>query len=581
MSRWSLRAKLICLGTLLPAVLVLALFILYYSQSREATIQSYVDKARSICLTAEGTREGMEDKWQQGVFTVEMLRAWNAEGAAGRTKILGAVPVVSAWQAAMAKSEEGNYTFRTPKHQARNAVNAPDSIEAEALKVLEGEKSGDWYTIDSEKNAVRYFRPIKLSERCMYCHGDPATSQELWGNSDGLDVLGQKMENWKVGEIHGAFEVIQSLDEADRRLASTMSLAGGIAVVSLIVVGIVFALFAVYFVEKPVSVVSQRLFEGAAQVSSASTEVANASQQMAGGANDQAASLEETSASLEEMASMTKQNAGNATQASATAGVARKAAEQGQNAMVQMASAIERIKASSVETAKILKTIDEIAFQTNLLALNAAVEAARAGDAGKGFAVVAEEVRNLAQRSAEAARNTAVLVDESQKNAVDGVETTALVGQQLREIGTSIERVAQLIQEVAAASNEQAQGIDQINLAVSNMDRVTQSNAALSEESASSSEELNAQAVELDAMVKELVKLIHGAKAEEMTSSRRSFAKRQTAPSRKAPPRYSSASVPQTERRQRAAKQIPHQREQKVVSPEQVIPLDDGDMGDF
>jgi methyl-accepting chemotaxis protein len=523
----------------------------------------------------------MEDKWQQGVFTVEMMRAWSAEGAAGQTKILGAVPVVSAWQAAMAKSEEGNYTFRTPKHQARNAVNTPDSIEAEALKVLEGEKSDDWYTIDTEKNAVRYFRPIKLSERCMYCHGDPATSQELWGNSDGLDILGQKMENWKVGEIHGAFEVIQSLDEADRKLASTMTLAGGIAVVSLIVVGIVFALFAVYFVEKPVSVVSQRLFEGAAQVSSASTEVANASQQMAGGANDQAASLEETSASLEEMASMTKQNAGNATQASATAGVARKAAEQGQNAMVQMASAIERIKASSVETAKILKTIDEIAFQTNLLALNAAVEAARAGDAGKGFAVVAEEVRNLAQRSAEAARNTAVLVDESQKNAVDGVETTALVGQQLREIGTSIERVAQLIQEVAAASNEQAQGIDQINRAVSNMDRVTQSNAALSEESASSSEELNAQAVELDAMVKELVKLIHGAKAENMASSRRSFTKRQTAAPRKSPPRFSSASVPQTERRQQAAKQIPHQREQKVVNPEQVIPLDDGDMGDF
>ncbi|MBX7254922.1 MAG: DUF3365 domain-containing protein [Candidatus Hydrogenedentes bacterium] len=578
-SKWSLRARLIALGTLLPALLVGALFFLYYTQSRNATIDAYVDKARSICLTAEGAREGMEEKWKQGVFTLEMLQAWGKEGEEGQTKILGAVPVVSAWQAAMSKSEEGNYTFRTPKRQARNSQNEPDAVEEKALDILEKEQRSEWHMIDPEKNAVRYFRPVKLSERCMYCHGDPKTSQEIWGNDQGLDILGQKMENWKVGETHGAFEVIQSLDEADRKLASTMMFAGSIAFVALVTVGIMFALFAIYFVEKPVSVVSQRLFEGAAQVSTASTEVSNASQQMAIGANDQAASLEETSASLQQMASMTKQNAANATQASSTAGVARKAAEQGQSAMAQMSGAIERIKASSVETAKILKTIDEIAFQTNLLALNAAVEAARAGEAGKGFAVVAEEVRSLAQRSAEAARNTAALVEESQKNAGDGVEASAVVGRQLQEIGTSIERVAHLIQEVAAASNEQAQGIDQINKAVSNMDRVTQSNAALSEESASSSEQLNAQATELNAMVHELVRLIHGSKAED-TSRMQQVAKRPPR-DRMKPKKIQETTVPRVERRQRAAGQLALQREKGVVKPEQVIPLDDGDIGDF
>lgn len=578
-SKWSLRARLIGLGTLLPALLAGGLFILYYTQSRQATIDAYVDKARSICLTAEGTREGMEAKWQQGVFTLDMLRAWGKEGEAGKAKILGAVPVVSAWQAAMSKSDEGNYTFRTPKHQARRSENEPDEVEAEALKALGEGHQEEWFTIDPSKNAVRYFRPVKLSEGCMYCHGDPATSKELWDNSEGLDILGQKMEGWKVGEVHGAFEVIQSLDEADRKLASSMMVAGGIVFAALVTVGVLFALFAIYFVEKPVSVVSQRLFEGAAQVAAASTEVSKASQQMAMGANDQAASLEQTSASLEQMASMTKQNAVNATQASSTADVARKAAEQGQNAMAQMSVAIERIKASSVETAKILKTIDEIAFQTNLLALNAAVEAARAGEAGKGFAVVAEEVRSLAQRSAEAAKNTAALVEESQKNAGDGVETSAVVGRQLQEIGGAIQRVAHLIQEVAAASNEQAQGIDQINKAVSNMDRVTQSNAALSQESASSSEQLNAQATELNAMVHELVRLIHGDKGQEVSVHRET--PRPARRERERPRVAADARVPQLERRQRSAAQAALQRERGVVKPEQVIPLDDSDIRDF
>jgi methyl-accepting chemotaxis protein len=183
------------------------------------------------------------------------------------------------------------------------------------------------------------------------------------------------------------------------------------------------------------------------QVSSGSSQISTGSQTLSQGAQEQASSLEEVSSSLEEMASMTKQNAENANQAKSLSGAAQKSAEQGNKSMEEMTDAIDKIKRSSDETAKIVKTIDEIAFQTNLLALNAAVEAARAGEAGRGFAVVAEEVRNLASRSAEAAKSTASMIDESVKNADGGVTITQEVGKFLTQINDGTQKVNDLVAE--------------------------------------------------------------------------------------------------------------------------------------
>ena len=245
----------------------------------------------------------------------------------------------------------------------------------------------------------------------------------------------------------------------------------------------------------------QQVAIGANQVASASVQISNGGQSLSQGASEQASSLEEVSSSLQEMSSMTKQNTLNAKEAQGVAELSRSSANKGVESMNRMSSAISQIKSSSAATAKIVKTIDEIAFQTNLLALNAAVEAARAGDAGRGFAVVAEEVRNLAMRSAEAAKNTANLIEEAVKNSENGVAINAEVLRNFQEIAEKTNKVSQVVAEIAAASDQQDQGISQLNRAVEQLNQLTQQNAANAEESASAAQEMSSQSEEMRSMV--------------------------------------------------------------------------------
>lgn len=230
------------------------------------------------------------------------------------------------------------------------------------------------------------------------------------------------------------------------------------------------------------------------QVASGSRQVSDSSMSLSQGATEQASSIEELTASIEEIAAQTRLNASNAKDASALAESTKVSAVSGNEQMQQMLKSMEDINTSSSSISKIIKVIDEIAFQTNILALNAAVEAARAGEHGKGFAVVAEEVRNLAARSANAAKETTDLIEGSIKRVGEGTSIANQTAEALTKIVESIERVTNLVNNIAVASSEQAQGVDQINLGISQIADVVQTTSATSEETAAASEELSSQA---------------------------------------------------------------------------------------
>ena len=250
------------------------------------------------------------------------------------------------------------------------------------------------------------------------------------------------------------------------------------------------------------------LTQGASEVAAASDQISKSSQFLAQGACEQAASIEQTSASLEEVSSMTRANARTAVQANEFIQATNNETDKANESMDVLIMSMTEISKAGDETAKIIKTIDEIAFQTNLLALNAAVEAARAGEAGAGFAVVAEEVRNLAMRAAEAAGNTTELIEDITKKVMEGTERVGKTHAAFGKVVEGSKKLVALMGEITVASNEQAQGLQQVNVAVSEMDKVVQSNAANAEESAGASEELNGQALQMKSMVNQLVALV-------------------------------------------------------------------------
>ena len=379
-TRMSLAAKILSVASLCLIILTISLFTLYSINSKKKnTIDAFVGKARTITLTVKSIRQEMEKKWEQGLFSVEMIQSFHREK--NMEKILSTVPVVSAWNSAMRKADTGEYVFRVPKFQPRRTENTPDhgldyAIEGPALQRLMNQDLTELYVIDEQINAIRYFLPVRLSENCMICHGDPATAKELWGNTDGRDPTGGKMENWKAGEIHGAFEVIQFLKTADAQRRSELFLAGGVAAAGILMALIVFFFLINRGVVSPIRLVIGGLNEGSSQVAEASGLVSDSSQILADGAKTQAVAVKEISSTLEEVSSITRQNVENAENVSHLMQNANTIIHNADESMKELTRSMSQIEAASQETSKIIKTIDEIAFQTNLLALNAAVEAA-------------------------------------------------------------------------------------------------------------------------------------------------------------------------------------------------------------
>ncbi len=387
--------------------------------------------------------------------------------------------------------------------------------------------------------------------------------------------LFQKVEKLIEEVISINFAHAKATDEAFDKTAETVKLAFGFLIVLGITVSLSLGIYLSLSITKELNRVITGLSEASDQVAAAAGEVSSASQILAEGSSQQAASIEETSASLEEMSSMTKQNAKNAGQADSLMKQAGQVVNKANVSMSQLTTSMQEISKASEETSKIIKTIDEIAFQTNLLALNAAVEAARAGEVGAGFAVVADEVRNLAMRAADAAKNTAALIEGTVKKVMVGTALVKTTNDAFNEVAGSTAKVGELVGEIAAASTEQAQGIEQVNIAVTEMDKVTQQNAATAEESASASEELNAQAEEMKSFVADLAAMVGGNAAVTTVRPRTISLPKTAGYANKAPKK----SLTIAKKPAKGRHIVMHRS--KEVHPNDIIPMDEDDFKDF
>ncbi len=472
--------------------------------------QGLIEKSRAILSRLEVGRDYVADMGMLDSVAEEMVKR-HPNGQLpdeDKLKVLKNVPVFAALKLGAEGAEKENYRFRVASKKPRREENKASAEESRVIDRFEADSSlQEWVERSKDGATLAVLRPVRISEKqgCLLCHGHPSKSP--WGN--GRDILGYQMENLKDGEIRATFAVVSSTEPVHEVVeAATDKIIGWGVLFTLIALGIGFVI-----IRRPIrrlGDVSERLGVSGVELGNVSGQISSVSQSLSAASTESAASLEQTVSSIEELSSMVSKNADSAREAAGLSQGAREAAKKGEVEIRELITAISEISTSSKKIEEIINVIDDIAFQTNLLALNAAVEAARAGDQGKGFAVVAEAVRNLAQRSAAAAKDITSLIKDSVGKVERGSSLATNSGQALGAIVTSVQKMAEINAEIAAASSEQASGISQITKAMNQLDQTTQQNAAASEESAASAEQMALQASSLQRLVEDLTAVIEG-----------------------------------------------------------------------
>lgn len=484
------------------SILVTAAAGLFIQKSviRRQGIEMMRGTMRVTILSAENARRSVSAMRSASMFDDAKLKA-EAAGASDykQTSFYKTVPVVAAWESITEVANREGYEFRVSARDPRNPKNAPRPEEERILKLMESDKLPEYFAVDEQANEIVYARPIRLTADCLLCHGEPGNSP----SKDGKDVIGFRMEGWHEGDLHGMFLLRSKLDHVDAVVKASM----GQTLLWLFPLAICVGLGVYFLISRIINRLReliQSISDGSTQVTSAVAQISESSQVLAHGASEQSASLEETSSASEQITAMTRKNSENSRLASEEMDRVNGRVKDSNAALGEMAASMNEIKASGGRISKIIKVIDEIAFQTNILALNAAVEAARAGEMGAGFAVVADEVRSLAQRSAQAARDTAPLIEESIAKSNAGSARLEQMAGAIHSITESSAKVKILVDEVSLGSKEQARGIEQVSQSIHQMNQVTQSNAASSEENAASCEELAAQAESMNSIAQQL-----------------------------------------------------------------------------
>ena len=571
-SKLKIRSKI-----LLPIILIFALAfaineILVVRATKEAAFDAALNQARSVVQALENSRERMGDLWNADIYDQEKLMA-DVQG-----NFFSIVPIVAALRQGEALAEGADFTFRVPKVSPRNPKNEPSKVELEMLNYLKANPNEPEYWIEDKAiNSIRYMKPIKLTADCLACHG--SLEHSITGTL--TDPLGYTMEQWNVGEIHGAFEIIQPLDEVDAAVNASIFSGTALTLVAIALTVLILVLLLNRIITKPLGLLEHamtRAAEGdlstevhyesedeigviikaqrkmrkglvelisqfkltAEKVASAATEIASAAEQSASGAGEQESQAGEVSSSIEEMAATIVESSQNAASATESARNAAEEAGEGGHIVQQtiegMQAISESVKASSAtiaelgkrsdEIGEIIGVIDDIADQTNLLALNAAIEAARAGEQGRGFAVVADEVRKLAERTTKATAEIAGMIkgiQEDTSGAVASMEegtTQVEAGMELAvKAGDSLTSIVSVVSEVQKMIEQIATASDEQSAAAEQISGNVGNIASVSKQSAESAEQMAATAEQLNRQTDNLNELVSRFKLDDSESS--------------------------------------------------------------
>ncbi len=555
--------------SVLIVIMFVAVVIILFGGYREyeKTKKAARHEAKAILLQGEAVREMIANLNSKGAFNAyldEIKKKIKSDNIEDKQKaiadFLDTVPVVSSIYMLSKNAEKGGYVLRVPKIMPRNPANTPSPIELKALNELKT-KGLEELTIYSDFNdpktgkvrpVLRYFRPIVLTKECELCHGDPSLSRELWGNDEGLDPTGARMEGWKAGEIHGAFEIIYYLDVPMKEMLKNQAVVAGLILVGMLLVVFFVSLAIKILVKRPLDaliVQAERMARGdlsgsvdigsndemgrfgaafkamqqglirlISSTKTSATDVDDSSNSLLNVSDEMYSQTQNATESAREAAEITQQASHNiesiasavedfsiasqeiATNVSQAASISNNAREQMENS----SQFVEKLGSSSQEIGRAIKLISDIAEQTNLLALNATIEAARAGEAGKGFAVVANEVKELAKQTAQAAEDITGMINTIQADSNSAVNAIGEVRQIIEQLNDINNTIASAVEEQTATVNEITENISNAANSTKEVSDIVANVAEVNENASSSAMHTKEQAERLASLANEL-----------------------------------------------------------------------------